>query len=193
MKCFFPFKSKSKQTESKSAPELRNSSDSLTSALERGTKSSSSLPSPKSIPELYKEKEQNLIAFPFQELRDSTNGFSRSQKVGEGGFGSVYKGTIKPKNGKGSPIFVAIKKLNAHSLQVPFLSSSTLTVWLTYQLFFLFFFHLVFLHYYVVGFISLGCWTIVMVALNGIIFWSEKSYCIWIVNYYSLFLGLNYS
>ena len=121
MKCFFPFKSKTKQTESKSAPELRNSSDSLTSALDqRGTKSSSSLPSPRSIPELYKEKEQNLIAFSFQELRDSTNGFSRLQKVGEGGFGSVYKGTIQPKNGKGSPILVAIKKLNPHSLQVPF-------------------------------------------------------------------------
>ncbi|KAK9927783.1 hypothetical protein M0R45_024949 [Rubus argutus] len=118
MKCFFPFKSKTKQTESKSAPELRNRSDSLTSALDqRGTKSSSSFPSPRSIPELYKEKEQNLIAFSFQELRDSTNGFSRLQKVGEGGFGSVYKGTIQPKNGKGSPILVAIKKLNPHSLQ----------------------------------------------------------------------------
>ncbi|PRQ18586.1 putative non-specific serine/threonine protein kinase [Rosa chinensis] len=58
---------------------------------------------------------RNLV--PFQELRDSTNGFSRSQKLGEGGFGSVYKGIIKPKNGKGSPIFVAIKKLNPHSLQ----------------------------------------------------------------------------
>jgi hypothetical protein len=37
---------------------------------------------------------------------------------------------------------------------------------------------------------------IVMVALNGItfcIFWSKKSYCIWRVKYYSLFLGLNYS
>ncbi|KAK9927777.1 hypothetical protein M0R45_024944 [Rubus argutus] len=75
MKCFFPFKSKTKQTESKSAPELRNRSDSLTSALDQ------------------------------------------LQKVGEGGFGSVYKGTIKPKNGKGSPILVAIKKLNPHSLQ----------------------------------------------------------------------------
>ncbi|KAK9927784.1 hypothetical protein M0R45_024950 [Rubus argutus] len=93
MKCFFPFKSKTKQTESKSAPELRNRSDSLTSALDQcGTKSSTSLPSPRSIPELL-------------------------QKVGEGGFGSVYKGTIKPKNGKGSPILVAIKKLNPHSLQ----------------------------------------------------------------------------
>lgn len=156
MKCFFPFKSKSKQTESKSAPELRNRSDSLTSALDqRVTKSSSSLPSPRSIPELYKEKEQNLIAFSFQELRDSTNGFSRLQKVGEGGFGSVYKGTIKPKNGNGSPISVAIKKLNPHSLQVPFLSSSTLTV-VNLSTFLSVFLPLSFSPL-LVGFLSLGC------------------------------------
>ncbi|XP_061988241.1 probable serine/threonine-protein kinase PBL19 [Rosa rugosa] len=114
MKCFFPFKSKNKQKESKSAPDLRNKSDSLTPVLDRASKS---LPSPRSIPELYKEKEQNLKVFSLQELRDSTNGFSRLQKLGEGGFGSVYKGIIKPKNGKGSPILVAIKKLNPHSLQ----------------------------------------------------------------------------
>ncbi|KAF5731586.1 receptor-like protein kinase [Tripterygium wilfordii] len=37
--------------------------------------------------------------------------------LGEGGFGSVYKGTIKPADGKGDLITVAIKKLNRESLQ----------------------------------------------------------------------------
>ncbi|EOY24137.1 Receptor protein kinase isoform 2 [Theobroma cacao] len=117
MKCFsiFKDKSKSKKRKSSSTPELRNQSKSDNSAL---TRTSRSLPSPRSIPELYKENEHNLRVFSFQELRDATNGFNRMLKIGEGGFGSVYKGTIKPLDGRGEPIVVAIKKLNAHSLQV---------------------------------------------------------------------------
>ena len=118
MKCFcIPIKDKSKNKtrESRSAPELRNQSNSVNSALSR---TSTSLPSPRSIPELYKEKEHNLRVFSLQELRDATNGFNRMLKIGEGGFGSVYKGTIRPLNGRGDPIVVAIKKLNTQGLQV---------------------------------------------------------------------------
>nr|XP_028956787.1 probable serine/threonine-protein kinase PBL19 [Malus domestica] len=117
MKCFFYFKEKckSKREGSQSAPELRNRSNPV---LDRTTKSSSSVPSPKSIPELYREKEQNLRVFSLQELREATNSFNRLLKLGEGGFGSVYKGTIRPADGeRGSPILVAIKKLNPQSLQ----------------------------------------------------------------------------
>lgn len=119
MKCFFPFKDKSKAKQGvQSAPELRNKNKSKDPALDRAVKSSSSLPSPRSIPELYKEKEQNLRVFSFEELRESTNGFSRLLKIGEGGFGSVYRGTIRPASGQGTPLVVAIKKLNRNSLQV---------------------------------------------------------------------------
>ncbi|KAM2624383.1 hypothetical protein TB1_031364 [Malus domestica] len=117
MRCFFYFKEKckSKREGSQSAPELRNRSNPV---LDRTTKSSSSVPSPKSIPELYREKEHNLRVFSLQELREATNGFNRLLKLGEGGFGSVYKGTIRPADGeRGSPILVAIKKLNPQSLQ----------------------------------------------------------------------------
>lgn len=121
MKCFFPFKDKCKgKQKAESAPELRKQNKSTNHALDRLAKSSGSLPSPRSIPELYKEKEQNLRVFSFQELRDATNGFNRLLKLGEGGFGSVYKGTIMPVNGQGNPTVVAIKKLNQHSLQVSF-------------------------------------------------------------------------
>ncbi|XP_050264289.1 probable serine/threonine-protein kinase PBL19 [Quercus robur] len=117
MKCFF-FKDKSKNKRgSNSAPELHNQNKSDTSAITRASKSSSSLPSPRSIPELYKEKEHNLRVFSFQELREATNGFNRLLKIGEGGFGSVYKGTIKPPDGRGEPTVVAIKKLNTKGLQ----------------------------------------------------------------------------
>lgn len=113
MKCFPLFKSRSKST---SAPEFgdKNRLDKLP---DRATRSSSSLPSPRSVPELYREKEHNLRDFSYSELKDATNGFQRMLKIGEGGFGSVYKGSIRPVNGQGDPIVVAIKKLNQHSLQ----------------------------------------------------------------------------
>jgi hypothetical protein len=34
---------------------------------------------------------QNVHAFSFDELKVATNGFRSSNKIGEGGFGSVYK------------------------------------------------------------------------------------------------------
>ncbi|GMJ06074.1 PBS1-like 19 [Hibiscus trionum] len=120
MKCFSMIfikdRSKNAKRESRTAPELRNQSKSDSSALSR-TRTSSSSPSPRSIPELYKEKEHNLRVFSFQELRDATHGFNKLLKIGEGGFGGVYKGTISPLNGKGEPVVVAIKKLNTLGLQ----------------------------------------------------------------------------
>ncbi|KAI9173935.1 hypothetical protein LWI28_009088 [Acer negundo] len=117
MKCFYIFKDKSKSHRvAKSAPEPRDKSKlENSSGLNRATKS---VPSPRSIPELYKEKEHNLRVFSFQELKESTNGFNRLLKIGEGGFGSVYKGTIRPAKGQeGGRISVAIKKLNRHGMQ----------------------------------------------------------------------------
>ncbi|MBA0768818.1 hypothetical protein Gotri_017596 [Gossypium trilobum] len=81
------------------------------------SQTSKSFQSSKSIPELYKEKQQNLRVFSLEELSDATNGFNMTLKIGEGGFGSVYKGTIKPLGGRGHPLVVAIKKLNTHGLQ----------------------------------------------------------------------------
>ncbi|XP_052171232.1 probable serine/threonine-protein kinase PBL19 isoform X2 [Diospyros lotus] len=119
MKCFFPFKDKSKSRERKSAPELKNhTSTSENPAPDRSAKSlgSTSTP-PRSIPELYRDNQQNLRVFSLTELRNATNDFNKLLKIGEGGFGSVYKGTIKPSDGRGDPIVVAIKKLNKHGLQ----------------------------------------------------------------------------
>ena len=131
MKCLFSFKDKSKSKQkAESAPELRNQNKPRKNALDRQTKSSSSLPSPRSILELYKEKEQDLRVFTFEELREATTGFNRLLKLGEGGFGSVYKGTIRPVSGHGNATVVAIKKLNQHSLQVSFCLYHLF--WLTY-------------------------------------------------------------
>ncbi|KAG9140642.1 hypothetical protein Leryth_006845 [Lithospermum erythrorhizon] len=117
MKCFYYFKGKYSR-EQRSAPILveKSKSDNI-SPTERVTKSSCSTNSPRSFPELYEERAQNLRVFTYTELKQATNDFNRLLKIGEGGFGSVYKGTIKPVDGKGDPIVVAIKKLNKDGYQ----------------------------------------------------------------------------
>lgn len=135
MKCFTIFKDKSSKSRGgRSAPELRNTTKSDNSAAaSRPTRSTGSTTDaaaattslPRSIPEMYREKEQNLTVFSLSELREATNNFNRMLKLGEGGFGSVYKGKIRLPNGQGDQIPVAIKKLNTAGLQVLPSSSSS--------------------------------------------------------------------
>ncbi|KAB2056104.1 hypothetical protein ES319_A11G081600v1 [Gossypium barbadense] len=120
MKCFHYFKDKSRSKGQRSAPELKQERKSEGySGPDRITKSScsTSVASPRSIPELYEAKARNLRVFSFSELKQATRDFNLLHKIGEGGFGSVYKGTIKPADGKGEPFEVAIKKLNKNGLQ----------------------------------------------------------------------------
>ncbi|RRT75085.1 hypothetical protein B296_00006573 [Ensete ventricosum] len=130
MGCFGYFKKKPK-----GAPE-RNSSPAVISATTTASSSSStsrfdgsaarkhssistgSTTSQKSIPDLFEERAHKLHLFTFDELRNATNNFSRMNKIGEGGFGSVYKGYIRHPNGRGGRAPVAIKKLNQKGLQV---------------------------------------------------------------------------
>ncbi|XP_052170165.1 probable serine/threonine-protein kinase PBL19 isoform X2 [Diospyros lotus] len=117
MKCFCYLKDRTKAREQRPAPILKVESKSDLSAGERVSQSTCSTTSARSIPELYEEKGQNLRVFSFSELKQATNGFSRLLKIGEGGFGSVYRGSIKPADGKGDPTVVAIKMLNRDGLQ----------------------------------------------------------------------------
>lgn len=131
MRCFFHFKEKYKgQKQPKSTPTTgsvlvssptsnnRVSRSEDLSAAKQTSKSSGSVSSPRSIPELYEERAHNLRVFGLKELRSATKDFCRLLKIGEGGFGSVYKGWIKPPDGKGENILVAVKKLNPNGLQV---------------------------------------------------------------------------
>ncbi|CAA3020753.1 probable receptor kinase At5g47070 [Olea europaea subsp. europaea] len=112
MKCFYYFKDKSRVNGQSSAPNLKYQSKSYTSEAENVIQSSSSAPSPRGLSELYEEKAQNLRVFKFSELKQATSNFNRLLMIGAGGFGCVYKGTIKPVDEKGEPFVVAIKKLN---------------------------------------------------------------------------------
>ncbi|KAG6407533.1 hypothetical protein SASPL_130525 [Salvia splendens] len=122
MSCFDIFKRKCKRG-GNSAPELgatSNRDNNSGAGTNRAAKSTGSLPSPsaRSIPEMYREREGSLRVFSLTELREATNNFNRLLKIGEGGFGSVYKGSIMPADGgDGPPIIVAIKKLNTQGLQ----------------------------------------------------------------------------
>lgn len=119
MKCFYYFKFIHKGRGQRSAPELKEQEKSQFSGSERVTKSScSSTSSPRGIPKLYEEKGHNLRVFSFSELKRATSDFNRLLKIGEGGFGSVFKGSIKPVDGNGENLLVAIKRLNKDALQV---------------------------------------------------------------------------
>ncbi|GMH09272.1 hypothetical protein Nepgr_011113 [Nepenthes gracilis] len=117
MLCFYFKKSKSKGKKAESPPEIGNQGTSQNVSATRGAKSANSALSSRSIPELYKEKEPNLRVFSYSELKQATNDFDRLLRIGVGGFGTVYKGTIMPANGQGEPTVVAIKKLNNNGMQ----------------------------------------------------------------------------
>nr|GMC91329.1 probable serine/threonine-protein kinase PBL19 [Ipomoea batatas]GMD62148.1 probable serine/threonine-protein kinase PBL19 [Ipomoea batatas] len=117
MSCLFYFKEKGKGRGQRSAPVLKEESKSDVSRTERAAISSCSASSHLSFSEVYEGKAQNLRVFSFSELRQGTNNFSRLLKIGEGGFGCVYKGKIKPVDGNGEPVVVAIKKLNRDGYQ----------------------------------------------------------------------------
>ncbi|KZV16486.1 putative receptor-like protein kinase [Dorcoceras hygrometricum] len=60
----------------------------------------------------------DLRVFSVSELKEATNNFSKSLRIGEGGFGTVYRGMIKPQSGEGEPTTtVAIKKLDPQGWQ----------------------------------------------------------------------------
>jgi hypothetical protein len=69
------------------------------------------------------QRPNNLRIFTFQELKNATRNFSRTLMIGEGGFGCVYRGTIRSVLEPRRSLDVAIKQLGRKGLQVPFSSS----------------------------------------------------------------------
>lgn len=100
MSCFPCFTSrrskKSSTSKNANGPEVRNKA-SKPSAKEKGNKRG--------------DKHINAQIFTFRELATATKNFRQECLLGEGGFGRVYKGTIKP-SGK----LVAIKQLDRNNL-----------------------------------------------------------------------------
>ncbi|KAL6574858.1 Serine/threonine-protein kinase pcrk1 [Orobanche minor] len=59
----------------------------------------------------------NLKDFTFSELKQATKHFGRTAKLGEGGFGCVYKGSIRSSDDPAKKIDVAVKQLGRRGLQ----------------------------------------------------------------------------
>lgn len=66
----------------------------------------------------FSQKPSNLRVFTFSELKNATKNFSRSVVLGEGGFGSVYRGSIKSLDDPQIKIEVAVKQLSRKGVQV---------------------------------------------------------------------------
>ncbi|KAG6469681.1 hypothetical protein ZIOFF_070611 [Zingiber officinale] len=93
---------------------------STTAAISSGKHSTASetSSSQRSVPDLFEERANRLRAFELDELREATGNFAQQNKIGKGGFGSVYKGFLPPPDcGGGRNIPVAVKKLNQKALQ----------------------------------------------------------------------------
>ncbi|KAL3728054.1 hypothetical protein ACJRO7_032755 [Eucalyptus globulus] len=62
--------------------------------------------------------EHNLTDFSFAELKEATKNFRADSLVGEGGFGSVYKGMLHGREQSGRiKTIIAVKRLNPEGLQ----------------------------------------------------------------------------
>lgn len=72
------------------------------------------------LSDLYEERVHNFRVFDYKDLKDATKNFYRALKLGEGGFGIVYKGILKGKDGNGDDgsMVVAVKRLKPNALQV---------------------------------------------------------------------------
>jgi hypothetical protein len=105
-------------TASASAVSSTSRSDDSGAAVRPVSKSGGSS-SQHSISSLYEERGHGqLRAFEYAALKAATADFSRAQKLGEGGFGSVYKGFVRAPDPKADRVAVAVKQLNQRGLQV---------------------------------------------------------------------------
>lgn len=77
------------------------------------------LPTPRSEDEILELA--NVKAFTFNELKTATRNFRPDSVLGEGGFGSVFKGWIDEKTlaptRPGTGMVIAVKKLNQEGYQ----------------------------------------------------------------------------
>ncbi|KAH7420410.1 hypothetical protein KP509_13G006600 [Ceratopteris richardii] len=73
--------------------------------------------SPQILPHTSSQRPPELRVFSFSELRSATKNFSRSNLLGEGGFGCVYKGVIKNRSSSENDQVVAVKQLNLKGQQ----------------------------------------------------------------------------
>ncbi|PKA58784.1 Receptor-like serine/threonine-protein kinase [Apostasia shenzhenica] len=65
----------------------------------------------------FSQRANSLRVLSFTELKAATRNFSRSLMIGEGGFGSVYRGTLGMPDDPNSQLEIAVKRLGRRGLQ----------------------------------------------------------------------------
>lgn len=110
------FRSTSGPSENSTCADIRRSGSELNS-LEASDSGSTESLRRNAIPSL-SQRPSNLRVFTVSELKSATRNFSRSVKIGEGGFGCVYLGLIKSVEVPSGKIEVAIKQLSKRGMQV---------------------------------------------------------------------------
>lgn len=88
-------------------------------SISNSSKVSSIPPTPRTEGEILQSP--NLKSFAFSDLKTATRNFRPDSVLGEGGFGSVFKGWIDEQSfaasKPGTGIVIAVKKLNQESFQ----------------------------------------------------------------------------
>lgn len=92
-----------------------------------GTSTESSMGRKSSYPNM-STRASNLREFSITDLKSATKNFSRSVMIGEGGFGCVYRGTVRNLEDPSTKIEVAVKQLGKRGLQVSLFSSLVLKI-----------------------------------------------------------------
>ncbi|XP_058212801.1 serine/threonine-protein kinase PCRK1-like isoform X2 [Rhododendron vialii] len=121
MKCFyFYFGKKKDELKSKKSISIHSNST-LTSSNTRTSGSSISNTSTESTGRspfpCFTQRSTNLRLFSLSELKTATKNFNREAKIGEGGFGCVYKCVVKSSEDPQRKLDVAVKQLGKRGLQ----------------------------------------------------------------------------
>ncbi|CDY22206.1 BnaC01g38950D [Brassica napus] len=127
MKCF-KFSSGDKKEEHNKTPksvsltsnfsdrDINRSGSDFNSRDASGTSTESSMGRKNSYPST-SARESNLREFSVTDLKAATKNFSRSVMIGEGGFGCVFRGTVRDLEDPSIKIEVAVKQLGKRGLQ----------------------------------------------------------------------------
>ncbi|CAL9220198.1 unnamed protein product [Arabidopsis halleri] len=96
--------------------EMNRSGSEFNSRDVSGTSTESSMGRKNSYPTM-STRASNLRDFSITDLKSATKNFSRSVMIGEGGFGCVFRGTVRNLEDPSNKIEVAVKQLGKRGLQ----------------------------------------------------------------------------
>ncbi|KAG5553652.1 hypothetical protein RHGRI_011522 [Rhododendron griersonianum] len=125
MKCFC-FGKKKDELKSKKSISIHSSNSTLTDSNTRrsgsefnshSTSNTSTESTGRSPFPFLTQKTSNLRLFSLSELKTATKDFNRAAKIGEGGFGCVYKCVVKSSEDPQRKLDVAVKQLGKRGLQ----------------------------------------------------------------------------